>query len=134
MKVDFAFVCDYAEATNKINALGIGFDAIYAPKLPIKHRHFSIVVQLRATLMEAGEKNVEVRLIDEDGNDVVPPTQGQLNIPKPEGKLESIGRFVMAFGNVEFKRYGIHSVRLTIDGTEMVAIPFSLSLPPSGSK
>jgi hypothetical protein len=134
MKVDFAFICDYAEATNKINALGIGFDRIYARELPTKHRHFSVVVQLRATLMEAGEKNIEVRLIDEDGNDVLPPARVQLNIPKPEGKIESTGRFVMEFGNVEFKRYGIHSVRVAIDGTEMVAIPFGISLHPSGSK
>ena len=40
MQVDFAFICDYAEATNKINALGIGFDTIMAQKAPVKHPSF----------------------------------------------------------------------------------------------
>ena len=30
MTVDFAFVCDYAEVGGKINAMGIGFDTIFA--------------------------------------------------------------------------------------------------------
>ena len=40
MQVDFAFICDYAEATNKINALGIGFDTIMAARVPTRHPHF----------------------------------------------------------------------------------------------
>ena len=34
MDVDFAFVCDYADVSTKINALGIGFDSVFLPQLP----------------------------------------------------------------------------------------------------
>jgi len=104
MKLDFAFICDYAEATRKINALGIGFDTIYAPKVPCKHPSFFLVIQLRANVVEAGEKNLEVRLIDEDGKDIIPAIGGKFSIPKPSAGTESIGRIAMQFGNGSDRR------------------------------
>jgi hypothetical protein len=41
--IDFAFICDYAEIGNKINALGIGFDTIHVQQIP----HFYLVAQIR---------------------------------------------------------------------------------------
>jgi hypothetical protein len=131
MKIDFAFLCDYAEATVKINALGIGFDRLIASQIPTRHPHFSFVIQLRATLVETGEKTIEVHLIDDDGKNVIPPLKGKFAIPKPaEGELESIGRVVMQFGNVEFPKYGSYSVRAVIEGIEMVNIGFKVIPTP----
>ena len=130
MKLDFAFICDYAEATRKINALGIGFDTIYAPKLPCKHPSFFLVIQLRANVVEAGEKNLEVRLIDEDGKDIIPAISGKFSVPKPAAGTESTGRIAMQFGNVEFPRYGLYSLHAVIEGQEMVRIPLKVSPSP----
>jgi hypothetical protein len=130
MKVDYAFICDYAEASGKVNALGIGFDIIYAPQVPVHHRHFCLVVQLRASIVEAGPKKVEVHLINQDGKDIIPIIRGQIAFPKVEGRTDSIGRLVMEFSNVEFKGYGPHSVRLAVEGVEMVDVPFTVSEPP----
>ena len=130
MNYDFAFVCDYAEVTGKINALGIGFDTIYAPKVPCKHPHFFLVIQLRANVVEAGEKNLEVRLIDEDGKDIIPVLRGKFTIPRPAVGTESIGRIAMEFNNVEFPRYGSYSLHAVIEGHEMVRVPLKVSPPP----
>lgn len=130
MNVDFAFVCDYAEVSGKINALGIGFDTIYANQVPARHPHFSVVMQLRASAVEAGQKKVEVNLIDEDGRPIIPPLQAPFNLPKVEGGTYSIGRFVVEFAGVEFKSYGSYSVRVTIEGIEMASLPFRISPPP----
>ena len=130
MNIDFAFICDFAEATAKINALGIGFDTIYAPQLPVRHPHFSLVLQLRASTVEAGQKSIRINLIDEDGADVMPTIQGQFSLPKVEGGTHSIGRFIAEFGNVEFKRHGSYSVRVVIEGLEMASIPFRVIPPP----
>lgn len=134
MKADFAFICDYAEATGKINALGIGFDNIYAAKLPFKYPHFSLVVQLRASSVESGQKTIKVNLIDEDGKDVLPTLTNQVNIPKPESGTSSIARFVIEFGNVEFKHHGAYSICMAVDGMELAVIDFNISPPPSGSR
>ena len=131
MKLDFAFICDYAEVTGKINALGIGFDTIYAAKLPTKHRLFFFVAQLRTSTVEAGEKKLEVNLIDDNGHDVVTPIRGALNMPRPKDGAESVTRVAMEFGNVEFTKYGSYSLRLAVDGIELVDVPFKVNSPPA---
>lgn len=131
MRVDFAFVCDYAAALGKLNALGIGFDTIFAPKVPCKHNHFSYVIQLRANVVEAGQKNLEVHLIDEDGRDVVPPIKGQVTIPRVEGAPETRATVVLEFNNIEFPRYASYSLNATIDGLQVSEVSLRVSPPPS---
>ena len=130
MILDFAFICDYAEVAGKINALGIGFDTIHASKIPCKHPHFFLVIQLRANVVEAGEKDLEVHLIDEDGQDIMPALRGKFIIQKPVSGTESIGRIAMAFNNVEFPQYGAYSLHTEIEGHEIVRIPLKVSPPP----
>jgi len=132
MDVEFAFICDYAEVAGKINALGVGFDRVNAPKLPARHPHFHVVAQLRFSLTEVGSKDMTVNLIDADGENVVPTIQGSLEVAKPQaGSLYAKGRVNIGFGNVEFKKYGEHSVRVTIQGREVISIPFDVAQPPS---
>ncbi len=131
MQVDFAFICDYAEATNKVNALGIGFDTIMAIRIPVRHPSFFLVIQLRANVVEAGEKNFEVHLIDDDGKQIIPPVKGKLNIPRPPAGTESTGRIAMRFDGVEFPRYGTYSIHVMVEGHEMSRIPLRVTQPPS---
>jgi hypothetical protein len=133
VKIDFAFLCDFAEATVKLNALGIGFDTIYAPQTPCMHPHFSLVFQLRSSVVEAGQKAVEIHLIDEDGKDVTAPIQRQINIPRGNS-ADVIGRVVMEFVNIEFKRYGTYSVRVAVDRNEVIELMFRVAQPPAGAQ
>ncbi len=134
MNIDFAFVCDYADVTGKINALGIGFDTISAPKMPTRHPTFFLVLQLRVNVVEAGEKNLEVHLIDEDGKEIVPPLKAKFDIPRPQAGTESIGRIAMRFDNTEFPKYGSYSLHIVVEGHEMVRIPLKVSPPPSAER
>ena len=131
MNVDFAFICDYADVTGKINALGIGFDTILAATAPAKHPTFFLVMQLRTNVVEAGEKNIEVHLIDEDGKEIIPPLKGKFNIPRPSSGTESTGRIAMRFDNVEFPRYGAYSLHVVVEGQEKIRIPLKVSPPPT---
>jgi hypothetical protein len=131
MNVDFAFICDYAEAAGKLNAMGIGFDTIVAPALPYRHPHFSLVMQFKAGFAETGQKKLQVFLIDEDGTDVLKPVEGQFSLPKTEGIEPGTGRFVMEFGNVEFKKYGAYSVRILVENMEVASCCFTVKTPPA---
>jgi hypothetical protein len=131
MQVDFAFICDYAEATNKVNALGIGFDTIMAQKAPAKHPTFFLVIQMRSNAVEAGDKNFEVNIIDEDGAEIIPALKGKLNIPRPPSGFESTGRVAIRFDNVEFPKFGAYSIHLLVEGHEMVRIPLRLAQAPA---
>ena len=131
MFVDYAFICDYAEAKDKVNALGIGFDRIYAAKVPYKHSHFSVVVQLKFSRTEVGQKPVQIHLTDADGAEVIPPINGQISVSTPPpGILENTTRLVMEFAGVEFKAYGDYSIRVDVAAQEMVSIPLNISAPP----
>ena len=132
MDIDFAFICDYAELGAKINALGIGFDTIYAREVPATHPHFYLVAQIRASVAEVGDKAIEIRLIDADGADVIPPISGTFNIPRPPpATTESLGRIVVAFNSVPFPRYTQYSLHVVIQGREMVRIPLRVMQPPA---
>jgi hypothetical protein len=131
MQIDFAFICDYAEATNKVNALGIGFDTIMAQKAPAKHPTFFLVIQMRATVVEAGEKNFEVHIIDEDGKEIIPALMGKLTIPRPPSGLENTGRVAIRFDNVEFPKFGAYSIHVLLEGHEMVRIPLRVVQAPA---
>jgi len=130
MKPDFYFICDYAELATKINALGIGFDTIYTPQVPCKHPSFFFVMQVRANVVEAGEKNLEVHLIDEDGKDIIPTLRGKFVVPKPTAGVESIGRVALALHNVTFPRYGSYSLHAVVDGHQMCDVRLKVSSPP----
>jgi len=131
MEVDFAFICDYANITNKVNAMGIGFDTIYAPEVPVKHPSFFLVFQIRASVVEAGEKDMTVNIIDEDGREIIPEIKGKMNIPRPTSGTESVGKIAINFSNIEFPRYCSYSIHAMIEGREMVRIPFKVGSPPS---
>jgi len=133
VKVDFAFICDYADVERKINALGIGFDTIFASQIPYRHPTFFFVMQLRANVVEVGKKRLELHLIDEDGEEVIPPLRTGIDVSKPTG-LYSLNRVAMQLGGVEFKKHGAYSIRATVDGSEVAAVDFKVSPPPrSGS-
>lgn len=130
MKVDFAFICDYADAMGKINALGIGFDTIFTPKVPFNHPMFTFVLQLRASVVESGAKRLEVHLIDEDGKGIIPVISKDIQVKRATLGAESVARVALHFRNVQFPRYGSYSVRAVLDGSEIVSIPLNVNLPP----
>jgi len=130
VKVDFAFLCDFAEGGGKLSALGIGFENIVGKQLPVRHPHFCLVIQLRTSTVEAGAKEIKVYLIDADGKDVIPPIEGKFSIPKAPSGTESIGRVVMEFNSVQFPLYDTYSVRAVMEGIEIVNIPFKVVPPP----
>lgn len=132
MDIDFSFICDYAEAGAKINAIGIGFDTLLTPEVPSPPRNFFVVAQVRASIAEAGDKALSIRLIDADGVDVMPAIEGSINVPvPPSGATETLSRIVIGFNSVQFPRYSMYAVHIVIQGTEMVRIPLRVAQPPT---
>ena len=133
MNIDFAFICDYAEISNKINALGIGFDTIFATTVPATHPSFFLVFQVRANTVECGEKSFNVALIDEDGKEIIPKISGKFPIPKPTEGTESKARIAMQLGMVKFPKHGLYSIHAVIEGHDMIDIPLQVIPPPKSA-
>lgn len=132
MEVDFAFLCDYADLSGKINALGIGFDTIYAPDLPATHPRMDVVVQFRGSIAEAGRKALTVQVIDADGN-AVSNVDTEIEIRSPDEGIESVARVCCMFSNVTYDHHGDYAVHIVVDGNEMKRIGFRVLGPPATS-
>jgi hypothetical protein len=133
VEVNFAFLCDYADPSGpKLSALGIGFDIIYAPKVPATHPLFFAVISIKFSTVEVGPKQVGMHLIDEDGRDVVPPVETTINVGSPPpGFLYKTQRIALGMHGVTFPRYGDYAISWLLGGQEIKSIPLKVAPPPA---
>jgi hypothetical protein len=131
VNVDFAFVCDYADASgSKINALGIGFDTIFAQTIPWAQPQFFYVAQVRASVAEVGQKELAIKIIDADGGPIA-DINGTFTIEKPAPGQETKARIAVQFVGVTFPSYGGYSIHLVMGGNELHTISLTVAKPPS---
>ena len=133
MHVRFAFLCDYAQdsGNGKISALGIGIDNFFVPNLTQPISPFCLVVNLEANRSEAGQKQFEIHLMNEDGQTVIPPIKGEIVIPVPSHGIKTGAGIVAGFTNIIFPNYGSFQISFLINGQEFVNIPITVSPPPN---
>lgn len=129
MDVDFAFLCDYADASGKLHAMGIGIDVIYAKDVPALHHGAFVVIQMRFNRAESGEREVEIRVMGPDGQDVA-KADGTMQIGEaPEGMSSHVSRIVLGFRPLPLRWFGSYSIHCLINGDERARIPFSVVKP-----
>ena len=127
MRCDYAFICDFAQDSGgKVSAIGIGWETIFAPSVPVIHPQMSFVASLTGTIAEAGIKNVEFRLINADGGDVLPPMKMDLELVVQEPALEGRMNLVVNLNNIEFTKFGKYAMHLVVQGNEMARCSFSV--------
>ena len=127
MQCDYAFICDFAQDSGgKVSAIGIGWETISAPSVPVIHPQMSFVASLTGTIAEAGIKNVEFRLIDADGADVLPPMEMDLEFNVQEPALEGRMNLVVTLNGIEFTKFGEYALHLVVQGNEMARSSFSV--------
>ena len=132
MDLKFAFIADYAQQSGgKLHAIGIGFDTIYASKLPATHPMLCFVAVIEGTIAESGTKDVSLSIIDADGGNLVPPIQQQIAFEVKPPQLVSKLQLVMQLGNLQIPRYGEYALHLVVQGNEMERVPFRVIEPPT---
>jgi hypothetical protein len=131
MEIEFAFLCDYAQQESKLNAIGIGWDTIMAPELPVRHTIMTFVARLRGSITEAGVKDVTIRIIDADGQDVIPAVMQQMQFNVQAPALFGFLNVVIQLGGLEFQKYGAYAIHLLLSGNELARVAFQVVQPPS---
>lgn len=127
MNVEFAFLCDSAqESGGKVHALGIGFDSIRAQTVPATHPMLTVVAQLRYSVAEAGTKDLAIRAVDADGQNIVNPIDRQIEFPAPPRRPTNTARLIIALTAVRFAAYGDYSVHVAINGSEVARLPLTV--------
>ena len=130
MEIEFAFLCDYAQQESKLNAIGIGWDTIMAPELPVRHTIMTFVSRLRGSMAETGVKDVAIRIIDADGQDVIPPVQQQMQFNVQAPALFGFLNVVIQLGGLELRTYGAYAIHLLLSGNELARVAFQVVPPP----
>ena len=93
------------------------------------HPQMTFAANLTGTIAEAGTKKIELRLIDADGANVIPPFDVDLNFAVQEPALEGHLNFVINLNGLKFPRYGQYAFHLVVQGNEMARAPFSVVAP-----
>ena len=128
MNTELSFLCDSAlEDRGKLHALGIGIDSVSGNALPMTHARFVVVCILRHSTLEAGQKRLDVRLLDPDAQDAMPPIQRAVAFTSPDGVVDSRARIIVEVNGVTFRKHGPHAFHVAIDGNEMARLPVNVS-------
>lgn len=124
MDIEIFTLCDGAADYNgRLNILGV-FDTIHAAQLPAVHPFCAVALRIRVDSTERGPHRLALHIVDQDGNAVMPPLEGEFHIGLPENQPLGSINLVLNLGGLPVKRYGIHEVKLVLDGQVKGEVPF----------
>lgn len=123
MKIEVFCLCDAAtDYRGKLNLLGT-FDQLYAPGLPVRHPACAIALRMRFTKMEEGEHQVQLQLVDPDGQPVSPTMDARVH-PRMPDDLESLAvNMVLNLQHLQFDAFADYQVNLSVDGVATASLP-----------
>src|SRR2546430_16544408 len=90
MHLDFAVVADYAlvDQAGKLSVLGV-FQHIWVQQFPAMHPRLHLVLRLKGKRTEIGEHSVQIRLVDEQGTEILGGTGSVTFAEPPAGGTET---------------------------------------------
>jgi hypothetical protein len=128
MEIDFALLADFAKISGgKMDIQGGGFENVNARKFPYAHPIMFIVLRMKVHAEELEEEhNIEIRMIDPDGKNIVPPMILNINIESDieltSYKIPLIGNYM----NLLFPEPGNYRFDIFVDGNHEKSIPLNL--------
>ncbi len=133
MHLDFAVVSDYAlvDQAGKISVLGI-FQHIWVQQFPAMHPRLHLVLRLKGRRTEIGEHAVQIRLVDEQGTEVL-GGNGNVNFAEPPAGVTEIEAAAILVFDVPFPHAGAYRFEITIDGDQAAGVPITVSQMPHSS-
>ena len=131
MIASLAVVCDYAliDQHGKLSVLGI-FERIWVEHFPAVHPRLHLVLRLKGRRTEIGEHAIVIRLVDDEGREVL-RGDGAVQIGEPPaGVLEVEAGAVLAF-DVPLERPGTYTFEIAVDGSLEATVPITVSQIPA---
>lgn len=122
-----ALIADSANISveGKLNILG-EFDTLFAEVVPVRHPTLWFVAKLLLDSRDVGEKRFMLRLVDEDGNTVLPPLTMKVTIPQPgpafTGDRQALP-IVLMVSDATFPKFGAYLFELRVDEQVIAEVP-----------
>ena len=126
MNIEVFALCDAAtDQMGKLNLLG-AFDVICSESFPFSYHKCAVALRIRFTKIEQGHHKLRLNFVDEDGRNVLPSLDGNIDV-KIEDKWQSSAKnMILNINNITFKNAGTYSIDLAIDGRQERSLPVFL--------
>ena len=123
MEIEIFTLCDFAQDNNsKLTVVGT-FDSIHSKQFPFTQQSFSVACRLRFSEKETGGHDMRLRFTDGNGDELIKPIEGQVNIAKPKNGQYSAVNLVFNFNQLKFEKAGRYSFELYIDDEWTSGLP-----------
>lgn len=124
MKVEIFTLCDAAtvDASGKLNVLG-SFDRIGAIQTPVIHPQCALAIKMRFQRLEEGEKKLQIRFVDQDGNSVMPNLDATAQLRFADSDPSAAISIAFNIQQLQLPRFEEYSVDLAINGRHEASIP-----------
>jgi hypothetical protein len=124
---DAATVCD-----GKLYVHGAGWDVINGPGLPVMYPAFAVVLVIEMDVSELTGDDVQVVLVDDEASQLVTMT-GHLETADPARYAPRTSiklPLALPFQGLTFARTGNYAFKVSVGGTEIHSLDFSVHTPP----
>src|SRR3990172_5313162 len=129
MEIEVFALCDAAaDYQGRLSILGI-FNTILAANLPALHPQCSVALRIRFSKVEEGKHNLTLHIVDNDGNMIIPPLNGEFGIQLAGSDQHGAINLVLNLQGLPFTRYSEYAVNLAIDNHELGSLPFWVKQP-----
>lgn len=125
MQAKIALLADAANMTpeGKLNILG-EFNIMWTSTFPATWPLMWLVLKLEATAAEGGSHMLTIKCIDDDGTQVGPTIDGELNMGKPfRPGMPHRGAVILGIRNAQFPKAGTYEFEILVDGHSIASVP-----------
>ena len=128
MDIQAALLCDSAtDYRGKLCILGT-FDTIISSELPLVHPHCSIALRIVFRDADEGMHRLKLRLINEDGKNILPNLEPELHVKLPENVYFYSRNLIFNLQQIRFEQAGLYSIDVIIDEQMACRIPLQVVL------
>ena len=133
MQVDLALACDYAiiDQYGKLSVLGI-FEHIWVQEFPVVHPRLHLVMRLKGRRTEIGDHEVSIRLVDENGEQII-SGDGTVTFSEPPAGVVEIEAGTVLLFDVPFERPGKYTFEIAVDDSVEASVPITVGIAPKPS-
>ena len=128
MNIQLAVVCDFAaDYQGKLCILG-AFDTLCAHQFPVVHPQCSLALRLLFEHGDQGHHELNIRLLDDAGNEVMPPFTPAMDVVFPPGYVPFVTRnLVLNLQRLRFDKPGVYRFHIKMDGDTQSSIPLRVT-------
>ena len=125
-------LCDSAtDYRGKLCILGT-FDTIVTSNLPSTHPHCAIAIRIVFRDADEGDHKLKLRLINEDGKNILPNIEPELHVKLPENVYFYSRNLIFNLQQIRFEQAGLYSIDIIIDEEIVSRIPLQVVLAKKG--